>query len=187
MRPWVVAVGLGLYAFALPRGVEAEGRRYAVGSPGGRSIYTEDETFQDAVNQNTRRFVLEMALGSGPEGNLGMLFGFLNFPVRGLEYYLGFGLEFNPSRQYTGSVRYVFNIEGYRPYASLGYLYRDLYTLRTFDHDVFAEVGYKWVIHSTNHLTAGVGLGSFGSESVRIRHLGTTTSTRRCWPNSETA
>ncbi len=158
MWPRLIALGVAVVLLLLPCGATAEGRRYAIGSPGGRSIYTDDATFQAAVNQNTRRFVLEMALGSAPEGNLGMLLGFLNFPVRGLEYYVGFGLEFNPSRQYTASVRYVFNIKGYRPYASLGYLYRDVYTLRTYDHDVFGELGYKWVIHRTHHLTAGVGL-----------------------------
>ena len=158
MWPRLVALSLVSMLLALPRGAAAEGRRYAAGSPGGRPIYTVDETFQDAVNQNRRRFVLEMVVGSGPEGNLGVLLGFINFPVRGLEYYAGFGYEFNPSRQYTASVRYVFNIEGYRPYASLGYLYRSVYTLRSYDHDLFAELGYKWVIHRTHHLTAGVGL-----------------------------
>ncbi len=145
----------------------AQAKDYRLSSPGGRSIYDAQETFAEAVDQRSRRFVVEAAIGAGPEGNVGMLLGYINFPVRGLEYYLGFGLESNPARQYTAAVRYLFNIEGYRPYVSLGYLFKDAYALGTYTHNLFGEVGYSWVLHRTYHLTAGIGVRRILSVHVR--------------------
>ncbi|MCA9628257.1 MAG: hypothetical protein KC766_11350 [Myxococcales bacterium] len=145
----------------------ADAKDYRISTPGGHAIYDEQETFADAVDQRSRRFVVEAAVGAGPEGNVGMLLGYINWPVRGLEYYLGFGLESNPARQYTGAVRYLFNIDGYRPYVSLGYLFKDAYALGTYTHNVFGEVGYSWVLHRTYHLTAGVGVRRILSVQVR--------------------
>lgn len=145
----------------------ARAKDYRLSSPGGRSIYDQDETFGEVVNQHSRRFVVEAAIGAGPEGNVGMLLGYINFPVRGLEYYLGFGLESNPARQYTGAVRYLFNFDGYRPYVSLGYQFKDAFALGTYSHNVFGEVGYSWVLHRTYHLTAGVGVRRILSVHVR--------------------
>ncbi|MGE0326319.1 MAG: hypothetical protein AB7K71_40055 [Polyangiaceae bacterium] len=144
-----------------------QAKDYRLSSPGGRSIYDEEETFAEVVDQRSRRFVVEAAVGAGPEGNVGMLLGYINFPVRGLEYYLGFGLESNPARQYTGAVRYLFNIEGYRPYVSLGYQYKDAFSIGTYSHNLFGEVGYSWVLHRTYHLTAGVGVRRILSVQVR--------------------
>lgn len=144
---------------------EAFAKEYGYRSPGGRRIYDDEDTFGDATNTRKRRFVLEAAIGAGPEGNVAALLGFLNAPIRGIEWYAGVGWEFNPARHYTLSVRYVANIDGYRPYIGLGYMYDDLYVLRTYSHNVFAEIGYSWVIHATYHLTVGVGVR-------RILHIG---------------
>jgi hypothetical protein len=133
-------------------------KEYGYRSPGGRRIYDDEDTFGEALNTRKRRFVVEAAVGAGPEGNFAALLGVLNLPVRGLEWYAGVGWELNPARHYTLTARYMFNIDGYRPYVALGYLYDDLYALRTYSHNVFAEVGYSWVLHDTYHLTAGVGV-----------------------------
>jgi hypothetical protein len=127
-------------------------------SPGGREIYDENEQFGGVTETGRRQFVIEVAVGAGPEGNLGVLLGWINQPVRGLEWYAGAGLEVNPAIHYTLGSRYLFNIDGYRPYVGAGYLYNDLYELRTYSHEVFAEVGYSWVLHDTYHLTAGIGV-----------------------------
>jgi hypothetical protein len=147
-------VALALLLAALP----ASGKETGFSSPGRREIYDSNESFAEATRTRNRQFVIEVAAGAGPEGNLGALLGWLNQPVRGLEWYIGFGVELNPARHYTGGVRYMFNIDGYRPYVALGYLFVDLYELGTYSHNAFAELGYSWVIHETYHLTLGAGL-----------------------------
>ncbi len=151
-------------AIILSSGIAAA-KNHGISTPGGKEIYQPRETFAEAVDSDSRNFVVETTLGAGPEGNLGILLGLINQPVKGLEFYAGFGFESNPARNYTGAARYLFNIEGYRPYVGLGYQYKDLYVLRTFAHSVFAEVGYKWIIGRTFHLTASLGLR-------RILHIG---------------
>jgi len=133
-------------------------KEIGVHSPGGRAIYDSTETFADVGNTYNRRFVVETVAGAAAEGNIGMLIGWLNQPIRGLEYYAGFGYEVNPALTLTLSARYVFNISGYRPYVALGYAYKDLSGIGTFNHNVFGEAGYSWVLHDTYHLTAGVGV-----------------------------
>jgi hypothetical protein len=142
-------------------------KNHGVSSPGGRTIYDAEESFHEALDQDVRQFVVEVAAGAGPEGNLGLLLGWLNKPVRGIEFYAGIGFEANPATQYTGAVRYLFNIDGYRPYVGVGYLFKDLYVLRTFSHNVFAEAGYSWVLHRTYHLTAGFGVRYIASVGIR--------------------
>lgn len=144
-------------ALALAPGL-ARAKQFGVATPEGRHIYGPDEQFGSVSNTANRDFVVEVAVGAGPEGNLGVLLGWLNQPIRGLEWYAGVGVEANPATQYTGAVRYLFNIEGYRPYVGVGYLYKDLTTLRTYTHNVFGEVGYSWKVHRTYHLTLGVGV-----------------------------
>lgn len=127
-------------------------------TPTGKQIYDSNETFSDVDDTRKRRFVVEAVAGLGPEGNIGMLIGWINQPVRGFEYYAGFGYEANPALNVTGSVRYVFNIDGWRPYLAVGYIYKNLERLGTYNHNVFGEIGYSWVLHDTYHLTAGVGV-----------------------------
>jgi hypothetical protein len=156
---------LGATLFASRGGAARESKQYGVSTPAGRDIYRTRTTFSEAKDTRDRDFVIEVAVGSGPEGNLGILLGWINKPVRGLEYYLGFGYEVTPSRHYTGAVRYLFNIDGWRPFIGAGYLYNDAYALRTYSHNVFAELGYSWVLHHTYHLTLGLGVR-------RILHVG---------------
>ena len=161
MRHRTCAIATALF---LSSGLAAP-KNHGVSSPGGKEIYKPGETFAEIVDSDTRYFVVETAIGAGPEGNLGILLGLINQPVKGLEFYAGFGVESNPARNYTGTARYMFNIDGYRPYVGLGYMYKDLFELRTFSHSLFAETGYKWVIGRTYHLTASIGIR-------RILHVG---------------
>jgi len=154
-RGALFSLGVLLAALASVRPCQA--KDYGFHTPTGRHIYDIDEEFANVHNTRLRRFVVEAAAGAGPEGNVAALVGLLNWPVRHLDLYAGFGYEFNPSRHYTFSVRYTFNLNGYRPYVSAGYLHNDVYRLRTFTHEVFTEFGYTWVIHETFRLSLGVG------------------------------
>lgn len=142
-------------------------KNHAVASPRGKRIYEADERFGTVLDQDQRDFVMEAAVGLGPEGNLGLLLGWLNKPIRGLEYYAGIGFESNPARHYTGAVRYVFNIEGYRPYIGVGYLFKDLYVLQTYSHNAFAEIGYSFKLHQTHRLTVGAGVRYIAHVGIR--------------------
>lgn len=154
MRPLLLAgVAVATGSLALP----AIAKDYGVHTPSGRRIYDDSERFGDVANTRLRRFVVEAAVGAGPEGNIAALVGLLNWPARHLELYAGFGLELNPARHYTASARYTFKLHGFRPYLAAGYLHNDLYRLGTFTHDVFVETGHTWVIHTTYRLTLGVG------------------------------
>lgn len=133
-------------------------KNHALQSPAGRQVYTDDERFADVLDQSQRRFVVEVSAGAAPEGNLGLLLGVLNLPVRGLEYYGGVGLEVNPAVSAPFSARYMFNIDGYRPFVSAGYVFRYLDAIESYSHNVFFEVGYKWIVHTTHHITLGVGV-----------------------------
>lgn len=135
----------------------AEAKETGVHSPGGRAIYGADASFAEVAEQSRRNFVVEMVTGIAPEGNLGLLVGVLNQPVRGLEFYGGFGFEATPATNYPVSARYWFDILGYRPFVSLGYSLRSLSQLGIVSHNVFAEAGYKWQFHETYHVTLGLG------------------------------
>jgi hypothetical protein len=148
--------GAGLLSLALQAGT-AGAKEVGIRTPGGRTVYDTNEAFSQVFDTRKRRFVVETVAGVTPEGNIGMLIGWINQPVRGFEYYAGFGYEVNPALALTLSARYVFNISGFRPYVSLGYAYKDLTGIGTFNHNVFGEIGYSWVLHQTYHLSAGVG------------------------------
>lgn len=148
-----IALGLPLLAAARP----CAAKDFGLHTPSGRQIYDRDEEFANVANTRQRRFVVEAAAGAGPEGNVAALVGLLNWPVRRLDLYAGFGYEANPSRHYTLSARYTFNLNGFRPYVGAGYLYNDLYRLGTFTHETFAEIGYTWVIHDTFRFSIGLG------------------------------
>lgn len=148
---------LALTASLCAFGRDAQAKDYGLHSPSGRQIYDDGEEFADVANTRLRRFVVEAAIGAGPEGNVAALVGLLNWPVRNLDLYGGFGLELNPARHYTLAARYTLKLGGYRPYVSAGYLYNDVYRLGTYTHELFAELGYTWVIHDTFRLSLGVG------------------------------
>lgn len=159
-----VAVFVGVIA---ARPVAAEGKEIGFHSPGGRPIYDAHDEFGQVVDQSTRWLVVELATGAGPEGNLGLLAGAINVATRGLELYVGAGLEVNPARHYTGSIRYFPDLGSFRPYASVGYLFNDSYALGVHSHNVFAELGHKWPLHRTYHLTVGFGVRRLLSIHVR--------------------
>jgi hypothetical protein len=148
-----IACGLAILVAARP----CQAKEFGLHTPSGRQIYDRDEEFANVANSRKRRFVVEAAAGAGPEGNVAALVGLLNWPVRRLDLYAGFGYEANPSRHYTLSARYTFNVHGYHPYVSAGYLHNDLYRLGTFTHEAFAELGYTWIVHDTFRFSIGVG------------------------------
>lgn len=152
---------LGLIAVA----GTAEAKEYGVQSPSGRKVYKNGETFGAAVSQDQRRFVVEVATGAGPEGNLSMLIGWLPQQLNGLEFYAGYGIEVNPAAHYTLSSRLFFRIGEARPYIGIGYLFNELPELGTFSHNIFGEIGHRWKIHKTYRLTLGAGVR-------RILHIG---------------
>jgi hypothetical protein len=129
-----------------------------VHSPSGREIYDDHETFSQARTQTTRRLIIEVPTGLAPEGHLGILLGLINTPVDGLEFYSGVALELNPALSVPLSARYMFNFSGIRPYASAGYIFRHQSATLVNSHNLFFEVGHKWLIHQTYHFTLGVGL-----------------------------
>lgn len=127
-------------------------------SPGGRALYGPHERFGAVVDQNRRFLVVEVATGLAPEGNLAMLLGVLNLPVHGLEWYLGYGVELNPAVHYSASVRFFPELGEFRPYLGAGYLYKDTYAIGVSSHNVFVEIGHKWIMHRTYHFSVGVGV-----------------------------
>ena len=136
----------------------ARAKEFGLHTPGGREIYDPHERFGQVLDQNRRRCVMEVATGAGPEGNLAMLLGVLNLPLPGFELYVGAGLEANPARHYTGTLRLFPDFGDFRPYLGVGYLYNDTYAIGVASHNVFMEAGHKWVLHTTYHFTVGVGV-----------------------------
>ncbi len=144
----------------------ARAKDFGIQTPSGRRTYLTDEHFSELVDHKQRILVSEVAIGSGPEGNLAILLGWLNIPVRRLDLYAGFGVEANPAMQWTLAGRYGFNFGGFRPYASLGYLHKDTYAVGVVSHNAFLELGHTWVLHRTYRLSVGAGLRRVLSRSV---------------------
>jgi hypothetical protein len=152
--------------------VEAHAKQFGVHSPTGRRIYGPGERFGKVVPQGERTLVSEVAIGSGPEGNVGVLLGWLNFPFRKLDIYGGVGIEANPAWSLTASLRYTFKFacdtivvgdevqqaNCYRIYLSGGGIRKDTYEVGILSHSVFSEVGYTEVIRRTYRASVGVGL-----------------------------
>ncbi len=136
-------------------------------TPRGRALYRSDATVEAAVDSRRRIFVIEAVAGAGPEGNLGLVFGWMPKAVKGLEFYGGAGFEWNPAAHVSGAVRYLFNVRGHRPYVALGYFYKDLYEIDTYAHNAFLEVGYSLKLGPTNHLSIGAGLARLVAAGVR--------------------
>ena len=144
----------------------ADAKNLKVSTPG-RSIYNSHETFGSVVNQDSRTFVVEVAMGSGPEGNLGVSLGWLVNRPEGLEFYAGFGSRIGPVVHNTLSVRYFLPFVRYRAYVSGGYLLQRNTNLDLWSNHVYGEVGYKWIIGHTFHVTLGVGLQRAINRTVR--------------------
>jgi hypothetical protein len=153
-----VRARLGLITLLLTLPAVASAKEYGVRTPSGRKVYKSNETFSDALDQDTRRFIVEVATGAGPEGNLAMLFGWIPEELGNLELYAGFGFELNPALHYTAATRLFFKIGDARPYIGAGYLFSNLTALGTYSHNVFAEIGHRWKIHHTFRLTLSLGL-----------------------------
>jgi hypothetical protein len=136
----------------------ARAKEIGLHTPTGRDIYRPDETFEEVLEQDRRNFVVEAVIGLAPEGNLATNLGWLIPKPKGLELYLGGGLQLNPSWQLSAVVRYMMNFSGYRPYLALGYMHQELYMLGTDSENLVTEIGYKWVLQHTYHFTLGVGL-----------------------------
>ena len=151
----LLASGLSLAVGCLTP--HATAKQHGVQTPRGRAIYDDGETFSEAYQQTTRRLIVEVVTGLAAEGNLGVLLGVINVPVRGLDVYSGYVTEWNPAITVPLLVRYGFNIEGYRPYLSMGYGYRILQRLGVRSHNVFFEAGYAWELNTTTRITLGAG------------------------------
>ena len=136
----------------------ASAREFGFHSPGGRQIYTGNETFEEIRDTHRRRAILEAVFGYAPEGNLGLSVGYLLPRPHGLEVYFGYGMALNPSAHITTSLRYVTNIRGYRPYIAAGYAGMWLTDLKTRSDNVFGEIGYSFKVRATYHLTVGAGI-----------------------------
>lgn len=137
----------------------------------GRTIYGAHEQFGGLLDQDQRTVVAEVAIGNGSEGHLGLVFGWLANRPHGLEIYGGFGMRVGPSFHVTGSTRMFFNLSGWRPYVGAGYLLQVQPNIGMRSHSVFFDVGYKWVVHHTFHVTVSVGFQQmvyawFGDDSV---------------------
>jgi hypothetical protein len=115
------------------------------------------------MDQSHRWMIVEIATGAGPEGNLAILIGAINLGLQGFELYAGAGLEFNPAYHFTFTARYFPPLGSFKPYVGLGYLFVDSYAIGVFSHNAFAEVGHKWVVHETYHITLGVGVRWVGA------------------------
>lgn len=136
-------------------------------SPRGRRIYRDEADIESVVDSRGRVFVIEAAAGAGPEGNLGMVFGWMPKEIHGVEFYGGAGIEVNPAYRLSGAVRFLFNIHGYRPYLGLGYFFKDAYVIDTYAHNAFLEAGYSVKLGATNHLAFGLGIARLLYTGVR--------------------
>jgi hypothetical protein len=145
----------------------AESKDVGLHSPRGRRIYRSEAELGGVVDSRRRIFVIEAAAGAGPEGNLGIVLGWMPKAIHGLEFYGGAGFEINPAIHVTGAARFLFNICGYRPYLALGYFYKDAYAIETFTHHVFLEGGYSLKLGPTNHLSLGLGVARLLYTGVR--------------------
>ncbi len=123
----------------------------------GRNIYGSHETFGAALDQGMRTHVIEVAMGSGPEGNLGVTVGWLLNKPEGLEFYAGFGFRVAPAFHYTLSARYFLPIGRYHYYVGGGYVFQQIAPLGLYSHSGFTEVGHKWIVRRTYHMTLGIG------------------------------
>ncbi len=136
----------------------AAAKRFGFATPK-RRIYDSNESFGEMLDQDRRKWVAEVAVGSGAEGNLGFSIGYLLNVPQGFELYAGFGTRNGPVLHYTGSFRYFLPFfNRHRGYVGGGYLLQQHPHLEMLSHNVFSDVGYKWIVKHTFHITFSVGL-----------------------------
>jgi hypothetical protein len=164
-RPCALA-RLALAAALLTASAAATAREFGLHSPSGRRIYAPRERFDELLDHRRRSIVSEVAVGAGPEGNLALLLGALNLPIRRMDVFAGIGIEANPAVLVTVSARYTLHVGPIRPYLALGYLHKLTYEVGIASHNVFAEIGHTWVLHRTLRLSLGVGLRRMVSARV---------------------
>jgi len=162
VRPLSAVLCLALLLLANAAAAKDHGLR----TPGGRDIYDSDETFGGAteIAQATRFIVIEVATGLAPEGQIAVSLGYL---AGQLEFYVGLGLQLDPSQQIALSSRYWFDFGGFEPFVALGYVNQDHSLLGMTTHHLFSEVGYKWRWAKTYHFT--LGLGARYIAAIRLR------------------
>ena len=156
------AIAIAL-AIAAPR--TASAKKLGFSTPG-RNIYGSHETFGEAFDQRRRKWVAEVALGSGSEGTLGVTLGYLLNKPQGLEFYVGFGSRLGPVLHYSASTRYFIKIFDYRGYLGGGYILQQHTNLDMISHSAFVDGGFKWIIRPTFHMTLSVGVQQLLSRSI---------------------
>ncbi len=129
-----------------------------VHTPRGRRIYGDEEPLEHILDSRRRIFVIEAVAGSGPEGNLGLVLGWMPKQIKGVEFFGGVGLDIGPAVHVSGATRFLFNIRGVRPYVGVGYFYKGAFAIETYSHNAFVELGHSWKLGPTNHLTVGAGV-----------------------------
>jgi hypothetical protein len=136
---------------------ESHAKKFGLSTPS-RSIYKNTETFSEVLDQNRRKWVVEVALGNGPEGNIGIALGYLLNNPQGLEFYLGYGTRIGPSLHHSAAFRYFLPFLRYRGYMGAGYTLQRDTKIGFGSHNSFAEVGYKWILRHTFHMTLSAGV-----------------------------
>ena len=144
---------------------DASAKEIKFSSPG-RDIYHSNESFASALDQGGRNHVIELSMGSGAEGNLGVAVGWLLNKPGGLELYAAFGGRIGPVFHYSASFRYFLPIGGLHAYLGGGYILQSHSRLHLRSHSGFADLGYKWVIRRTYHVTLTVGLQRIFARSL---------------------
>jgi hypothetical protein len=147
---------LGLFLL-LVMAAPAQAKKMGLSTPS-RTIYKNNETFAEVLDQNRRKWVVEVALGNGPEGNVGIALGYLSNKPQGLEFYLGYGTRTGPSLHTSAAVRYFLPFLRYRGYVGGGYTLQRETKIGFGTHNSFAEVGYKWILRHTFHMTLSAGV-----------------------------
>jgi len=142
-----------------------EAKRFGFSTPG-RNIYGHGETVGDVLDQNKRKWVVEVGLGSGAEGNLGISLGYLLNKPQGLELYCGFGTRIGPVLHTTASVRYFLPFLAYRGYIGLGYLHQSASNIDMTSHSAYSEIGFKWILRHTFHMTVAAGVQRVFTRSI---------------------
>lgn len=144
----------------------AHAKRLGFSTPS-RTIYDQTEKFSTTLDQNRRKWVVEVALGSGPEGNLGVTLGYLLNIPQGFELYAGLGTRSGPVQHSSAAFRYFLPFLRYRGYVGGGYIFQSHSRIGLWSHSTFGEAGFKWILGHTFHMTLSVGAQRILHHTVR--------------------